>query len=138
MGDACGQFPPEDHTTIVSAATAEVVLASATELEEGGSAPPWRPGDENASQVLFGVISSRSTLSGPWNEGQRFAHLQSIIYNDIRREEFGRARQHFGGGSPMRPTRSRRGCGSSSRSPASLRRVETVGVGLRGHGMLQR
>ena len=41
---------------------------------EDGHAPPWCPDDEYASEVLFDVISSRSTLSGPGNDGQRFSH----------------------------------------------------------------
>ena len=63
--------------------------ASATEAEDG-NAPPWRPDDECTSEVLFDVISSRSALSGPGNDGQRFAHLQSIINTDMGREKFGR------------------------------------------------
>ena len=64
------KFPFEDHTA-VSAATAAAVLASATEVEDGNT-PPWRPDDEYASEVLFDVISSRSALSGPGNDGQPF------------------------------------------------------------------
>ena len=52
--------------------------------------PPWRPDDRYASEVLFDVISSRSALSGAGNDGQMFAHLQSIIHTDIGRKEFGR------------------------------------------------
>ena len=81
------QVPSEDHAA-VSAAAAAAVLASATEVEDG-SAPSWRPDDEYASEVLFDVISSRSALSGPGNDGQRFSHLQSIIHTDSGREEFG-------------------------------------------------
>ena len=82
------ESPPEDHAA-ASAAMAVAVLASATEAEDG-NAPPWRPDDEYASEVLFDVISSRSVLSGPGNDGQRFSHLQSIIHTDIGREEFGK------------------------------------------------
>ena len=82
------KFPSEDHAG-VSTAAAEAVLASATEGEDG-NAPPWRPDDECASEVLFDVISSRRTLSGPGNDGQRFSHLRSIILTDIGRQEFGR------------------------------------------------
>ena len=64
------KFPSEDHAG-VSTAAAEAVLASATEGEDG-NAPPWRPDDECASEVLFDVISSHRTLSGPGNDGQRF------------------------------------------------------------------
>ena len=81
------KFPSEDHA-VVSAAVA-AVLASATEVEDG-NALPRRPDDEYASEVLFDVISSRSVLSGPGNDGQRFSHLQSIIHTDIGREEFGK------------------------------------------------
>ena len=37
------------------------------------------------------IISSRSAISGPGNDGQRFAHRQSIIHIDIDIgvEEFG-------------------------------------------------
>ncbi|CAN0541723.1 unnamed protein product, partial [Laminaria digitata] len=78
----------------VSAAAVAAVLASATEVEDG-NAPPWRPDDEYASEVLFDVISSRSALSGPGNDGQRFAHLQPIIHADIGREDFGRGMTAF-------------------------------------------
>ena len=72
-----------------AAAAAAAVLASDTEVEDG-NAPPWRPGDEYAFEVLFDTISSRSALSGPGNDGQRFAHLRSVIHTGIGREEFGR------------------------------------------------
>ena len=39
--------------------------------------------------MLFDVINSRTTLSGPGNDGQQFVHLQSINQTDIGREEFG-------------------------------------------------
>ena len=81
------KFPPE-NLAAVSAAAAAAVLASGTEVEDG-NAPPWRPDDEYASEVLFDVINSRSALSGPGNDGQRFAHLHSIIQTDIGRKEFG-------------------------------------------------
>ena len=71
------KFPSEDHAA-VSAAAVAAVLASATEAEDG-NALLWRPDDEYTSEVLFNVIGSRSGLSGPGNDGQRFAHLQSII-----------------------------------------------------------
>ena len=87
------KFPSEDHTA-VSAAVAAAVLVSATEAEDG-NAPLWRPDDEYTSEVLFDVISSRSALSGPGNDGQRFAYLQSIIHTDIGREEFGRGMTAF-------------------------------------------
>ena len=45
--------------------------------------------------MLFDVISSRSALSGPGNDGQRFFHLQSIIHTDIGREEFGKGMTAF-------------------------------------------
>ena len=64
------KFPPEDHAA-VSAAAVEAVLMISTEGEDG-NAPPWRQGDENASEVLFDIINSRSALSGPGNDGQRF------------------------------------------------------------------
>ena len=57
---------------------------------EDVNAPPWRPDDEFASEVLFDVISSRSALSGPGNDDQRFSHLQSIILANIGREESGK------------------------------------------------
>ena len=62
-----GQVPPEDHAAVPAAAAA-AVLARATEVEHG-NAPPWRADDEYASEVLFDVISSRSALSGPGNDG---------------------------------------------------------------------
>ena len=82
------EFPSEDRAA-VSAAVAAAVLATATEVEDG-NAPPWRPDDEYASEVLFDAINSRSALPGPGNDGQCFAHLQSIISTDIGREEFGK------------------------------------------------
>ena len=87
------KFPSEDHAT-VSAAAADAVLASTTEGGDG-NALPWRPDDEYASVVLFDVINSRSALSGPGNDGQRFARLKSIIHTDIRREEFERGSTAF-------------------------------------------
>ena len=57
------KFPSEDHAA-VSAVAAEAVLASATE-GEGGNAPPWRPDDEYASEVLLDVISSRTPSQAP-------------------------------------------------------------------------
>ena len=69
-------------------------MASATEVEDG-KAPPWRPDDEYASEVLFDVISSRSALSGPGNDGQRFSHLQSIIHTNIGREELAKGMTAF-------------------------------------------
>ena len=71
------------------------MLASAAEVEDG-NAPPWCPDDEYTSEALFDVTSSRCALSGPGNDGQRFAHLQSIIHTDIiGREEFGRGMAAF-------------------------------------------
>ena len=67
---------------------AAAVLASATEAEDG-NAPPWHPDDKYTSEVLFDVINSRSSLSGPCINGQRFTHLQSIIHTNIEMEEFG-------------------------------------------------
>ena len=63
------------------------MLASATEVEDG-NAPPWRPDDGYASDVLFDIISSRRALSGSGSDGQRFSDQQSIIHTDIGREEF--------------------------------------------------
>lgn len=62
---------------------------------EDGHAPPWCPDDEYASEVLFDVISSRSTLSGPGNDGQRLSHLQPIIHTDTGREGFGKVMTAF-------------------------------------------
>ena len=45
--------------------------------------------------MLFDVISYRSALSGPGNDGQRFSHLQSIIHTSIGREEFGKGMTAF-------------------------------------------
>ena len=87
------KFPSDDHTAAPATAAA-AGLASATEAEDR-SAPPWRPDDEYTSEVLFDVISSRGALSGPGNDGRRFAHLQSIIHTGIGREEFGRGMTAF-------------------------------------------
>ena len=81
-------FPSEEHAA-VSVVVAAAVLARATEAEDG-NAPPWLPDDEYTSEVLFDVISSRSALSDPGSDGQRFAHLQFIIHTDTKREDFGR------------------------------------------------
>ena len=70
------------------------MLANATKGEDGNAAQ-WRPDDEYASEVLFDVISSRSALSGPGNDGQRLSRLQSIIHTDIGREEFGKGMATF-------------------------------------------
>ena len=76
---------PSEHHAAAAETAADAVLVRATEAEDG-SAPPWRPDNEYTSEVIFDVISSRSALSGPGNDGQRFAQLQSIIHTDIRRE----------------------------------------------------
>ena len=68
-------------------AAAVAVLSSTTEVEDG-NAPPWRPDDGYASDVLFDIISSRRALSGSGSDGQRFSDQQSIIHTDIGREEF--------------------------------------------------
>ena len=87
------KFPSEDHAAVSAAAASVAVLANATEAEDVNA--PSRPDDEYTSEVLFDVISSRSALSGPGNDGQRFAYLQSIIHTDIGREEFGRGMTAF-------------------------------------------
>ena len=78
----------------VSAAAVVAVLASASE-DEDRNAPPWRPDNEYTSEVFIDVISLASALSGPSKDGQRFAHVQSIIHTDIGREEFGRGMTTF-------------------------------------------
>ena len=45
--------------------------------------------------MLSDVISYRSVLSGPGNDGQRFSHLRSIIHTDMGREEFGKGMTPF-------------------------------------------
>ena len=87
------KFPYEDHAAISAVAVA-AVPASATEAVDG-NARPWRADTEYTFEVLVDVISSRSALSGPGNDGQRFAHLQSIIHTDIGREEFGQGMTVF-------------------------------------------
>ena len=40
--------------------------------------------------MLFDIINSRSAVSGPGNDGQRFfVHLQSITHTNFEREELG-------------------------------------------------
>ena len=56
---------------------------------------PWRPDNDYASEVLFNIINSRSALSGPGNDYQRFVHLQSIIHIGIGRKEFRRGMAAF-------------------------------------------
>ena len=68
------KFPSEDHAAV--SASAAAVLASATEAKDG-KAPLWHPDNKCTSEVLFDVISSRSALSGPDNDGQRFARTCS-------------------------------------------------------------
>lgn len=83
MGDTGGLIHSQMlHRRVVPTAAAAAVLASATEAEDG-SGLLWRPDDEFASQVILEVINSRSALSPPGNDSQRFAHLQPIIYSDI-------------------------------------------------------
>ena len=128
------KFPPEDHAA-VSAAAAAAVLASATEVEYV-NAPPWRPDDEYASEVLFAVISSRSPLSGPGNDGQRFAHSSTIHHSRRHRQRGVRK----GYGSLLAENRRRAGC-VPARVLAAILAVEPycvgrkVPAGLRGHGM---
>ena len=45
--------------------------------------------------MLFDVISSRSVLQGPGNDGQRFSHPQSNIHTEIGKKEFGRGMTGF-------------------------------------------
>ena len=124
------KFPCEDDAA-ESAAAAEAVLASATEGEDG-NAPPWLPDDEYASEVLFGVIDSRSALSGPENDGQRFAPPQSIIHTDIGQKEFGRGMTVFWRKIVDEPDACSTGSDSSSCSRASTHWGK-VPTGLRGH-----
>ena len=73
MEHISGQFPfrrPRRRSAAVVAA----ILANATEAEDGNDLL-WRPDGEYTSDVLFDVIRSRNALSGPGNDGQRFAHL---------------------------------------------------------------
>lgn len=51
------QFPSGDYAA-VAVVVAAAVTARATDVEDG-NAPPWRPEDKYASDVLFGVASSR-------------------------------------------------------------------------------
>ena len=116
------KFTPEHHAAVCAVAAA-AALTSVIEVEDGND-PPWRPDNEYPSEVLFDVISSRSALSGPGNDGQRFSHLQSIIYTDIGREEFERAIDD----SLLAENRRRAGRGTA-RILAALRTVEPHGVG---------
>ena len=75
-------------------AAATAVLASVTDFEDS-NASPWRPDDKYANEVLFNAISFCNAPSDSGNDGQRFAHLQSIIHTDIGREEFGRGMPAF-------------------------------------------
>ena len=84
------KFPFKDH----AAAAAAALLTSATDGKQG-NALSWRPDDEYASEVLFDVISSRSALPDPGNDGQQFTYIQSITHTDIGREEFGRGMTAF-------------------------------------------
>ena len=61
------KFPSEDNAA-ASAVAAAAVLASAPEAEDGNTLP-WRPDNEYTSDVLFNVISLRSGLLGPGNDG---------------------------------------------------------------------
>lgn len=88
------KFTSKDHT-VVSTAVANAVLAIAIEEEENWNDPPWFPEGDYASQVPFDAISSRSALSGPGNDGQRFAQLQSTIYTGIGQEGFRRGMAAF-------------------------------------------
>ena len=88
------KFPSEDHAFVSAAAAAAVALTSATNVKSENS-PPWHPNDMYISQVIFDVISSRSALSGPGNNGQGLAYLALIIHTDIGRMEFGQGLTTF-------------------------------------------
>lgn len=77
---------PSGHVAVCAAAT-DVVLASATDVEDE-NVFSWRPDD--TCEMLFGVISSRIALSGSESDGQWFAHLQFIIHTSVGQEECGR------------------------------------------------
>ena len=127
------KFPSEDHAAI-SAVAAAAVLASATEAEDG-NAPPWRPDNGYTSVGLFDIISSRSALSGPGNDGQRFAHLQSIIHTDIGRGEFGRGMTACWRRLADEPNAFPPDFWSSSRSQASSHWEKSVDRFMRRHAM---
>lgn len=121
---AGGQVPLPRPRGVSAAAAAAAVLASAIDVEDENS-PPWRPDGEYASGLLFDVISSRSALSDAGNDGQLFAHLQSITHTDM------------GGRSENRRQAGR----VPARVLAALLAAEPqrvggkVSTGLRGHGM---
>ena len=113
---------------------AAAVLASATEAKDG-KAPLWHPDNKCTSEVLFDVISSRSALSGPGNDGQRFAHLQSIIHTDIGRGEFGRGMTACWRRLADEPNAFPPDFWSSSRSQASSHWEKSVDRFMRRHAM---
>ena len=53
LASLVAKFPPDDDTTVSSIVSA-LVLATPTEVEDGGT-PPWRPDDEHAYQMLLGT-----------------------------------------------------------------------------------
>ena len=110
------------------------MLASAAEVEDG-NAPPWCPDDEYTSEALFDVTSSRCALSGPGNDGQRFAHLQSIIHTDIGRGEFGRGMTACWRRLADEPNAFPPDFWSSSRSQASSHWEKSVDRFMRRHAM---
>ena len=60
-GTLVSEFPSEGLIAVSTAATVAVPV-STTEAEDG-NAPPWRPDDENASELLFdGSRKRRSTI----------------------------------------------------------------------------
>ena len=93
LSSLVAKFSSENHAAISAVAVA-AVPASATEAVDG-NARPWRADTEYTFEVLVDVISSRSALSGPGNDGQPFGRLQSIIHTDIGRQEVGRSMPAF-------------------------------------------
>lgn len=131
MGYPGGQIPALRHRSRVSAAavvkaaagavaaTVAVAGVLASEIKEKeGSPHRWRPEGEYVSRVLFDIISFRSLQSGRGNDGQRFAHLQSITIPTLG-EIGSKIMAASGKDSPTSPTRARRRFRSHSCSLAS-------------------
>ena len=79
--------PTEAHNVVVAAATAATAAATASAFAvEGENARAQRPDNEYASDMDFGINSSRSALSGSGKGGQGFANLESALQNSVWRK----------------------------------------------------
>lgn len=81
------KFPHEDPAAIEEAIVEALDESSGDGVD--GREPSWRPENEFNPKMLLEVISSRSANSGAGNDGQRFAHLKSIVNTEVGRDQYG-------------------------------------------------